>query len=77
MGSNSYVKYRYQLLEGFMLRDAEKNCCTKRRDPPMLGQGMVLKNNEIHQNIPHLEYFPKREGHPKCNAAIHPIPPPK
>ena len=21
-------------------------------------------------------YFPKREGHPKCNVAIHPIPPP-
>ena len=42
MGSNSYVKCRYQLLEGFMLRDAEKNCCTERRAPPMLGQGMVL-----------------------------------
>ena len=36
----------------------------------------ILKINKIHQNIPHLEYFPKREGHPKCNAAIHPIPPP-
>ena len=36
----------------------------------------TLKINKIHQNIPHLEYFPKREGHPKCNAAIHPIPPP-
>ena len=31
------------------------------------------KINKNHQNIPHLEYFPKREGHPKCNAAIHPI----
>ena len=36
----------------------------------------ILKINEIHQNIPHLEYFPKREGHPKCNVAIHPTPPP-
>ena len=31
----------------------------------------ILKINEIHQNIPHLEYFPKREDHPKCNTAIH------
>ena len=37
---------------------------------------MNTENQQIHQNIPHLEYFPKREGHPKCNAAIHPIPPP-
>ena len=36
----------------------------------------ILKINKIHQKIPHLEYFPKREGHPKCNVAIHPIPPP-
>ena len=36
----------------------------------------ILKINKIHQNIPHLEYFPKREGHPKCNTAIHPILPP-
>ena len=26
MGSNGYVKCRYQLLKGFMWRDAEKNC---------------------------------------------------
>ena len=36
----------------------------------------ILKNNQIHQNIPHLEYFPKKEPHPKCTAAIHPILPP-
>ena len=35
----------------------------------------ILKINQIHQNIPHLEYFPKRQRHPKCTAAIHPIPP--
>ena len=36
----------------------------------------ILKINQIHQNIPHFEYFPKREPHPKCTAAIHPISPP-
>ena len=36
---------------------------------------MNTENQQI-PNILHLEYFPKREGHPKCNVAIHPIPPP-
>ena len=30
----------------------------------------ILKINQIHQNIPHLEYFQKRQHHPKCTAAI-------
>ena len=30
----------------------------------------ILKINQIHQNIPHFEYFPKRKPHPKCTAAI-------
>ena len=37
---------------------------------------MNTETNQIHQNILHLEYFPKRQRHPKCTAAIHPIRPP-
>jgi hypothetical protein len=36
----------------------------------------ILTINQIHQILPHLEYFPKRKCHSICPAAIHPTSPP-
>ena len=36
----------------------------------------ILKVNQIHQNLPHLECFRKRKRYPMFPATIHPMPPP-
>ena len=73
MGSNGYVKCRYQLLKGFMWRDAEKNCCDTGIFKSNLHVHMVISNLILSDAIKYLSKL-KSETLLKKAAALQPKP---